>query len=99
MSDKRAIACNLEKAESSAVRGALAYIVTLAHERARVLVRSRGGRWIEKWVAIKNLGNFRLRTIPKESPIHDRLPDYSGSSLEVLASHGAGQNLKFRGEK
>jgi len=37
-------------------------------EMAEVELRSRGGRWVEKWEATRRLENFRLKTIPPEHP-------------------------------
>jgi hypothetical protein len=38
-----------------------------------LLVRSRGGRWIEKWEAMRRLENFRVKTIPPDHPLYDRM--------------------------
>lgn len=47
-------------------------------DRIEVLLRSRGGRWIEKWQDIRTLENFRVKTIPFGHPLYSetRLYDY-----------------------
>lgn len=49
----RAIACNVREAGKVTTAGALAYVrnpnFDNASERVEVLVRSRGGRWIQRW--------------------------------------------------
>lgn len=42
-------------------------------ERAWVLVRSRGGRWIEKWIGLDRVTNERLTTVPPEHLLYERL--------------------------
>lgn len=66
--DRKAIACNYVEAISSVSVGALAYLQWpnwgWDNDRVPLLVRSRGGRWIRKWEAMRRLGNFRIKTIP-----------------------------------
>lgn len=70
--DRRVIACNYAAPTSIATEGAKAYIIPQLGgnlpERVRVLVRSRGGRWVEKWESVRRLDNFRLVTLPPEHP-------------------------------
>jgi hypothetical protein len=100
--DLRAIACNLAVDESACAKGALAYIQNLSNGRARILVRSRSGRWIEAWKPIKVLANFRFRTVPEHSPLFCRLGRAFNSQfiseeyLQSLALHGAGQDISLR---
>jgi len=68
----------------TATTGALAYVrwpnPGNSNDRIALLIRSRGGRWIEKWEDMRRLGNFRLKTLPPEHPLYDRLdwrPDES----------------------
>lgn len=52
----------------------------LNSDRVMVRVRSRGGRWITKWEALKRLGNFRLVTLPPE---HPRYGDWEAAAATV----------------
>lgn len=75
--DHKALACNYAEPISEAAKGALAYVRWPnwggGNDRVPLLVRSRGGRWIEKWEAMHRLMNFRIKTIPPEHPLYDRL--------------------------
>jgi hypothetical protein len=75
--DHRAMACNYAEPVSEAACGALAWVRWPnwggGNDRVPLLVRSRGGRWIEKWEAMHRLTNFRLKTIPPGHPLYDRL--------------------------
>jgi hypothetical protein len=70
--DQQVIACNYADPTKVASAGALAYVIPQfggnLPERVRLLVRSRGGRWVEKWEAMWRLDNFRLKTLPPEHP-------------------------------
>lgn len=85
--DRRVVACNFQRSHSAIPKGALAYVYMPnpgnAHERMWLLVRSRGGRWIEQWEALKHLGNFRAKTIPPGHPLYDdeRLWEYKADDL------------------
>lgn len=87
--DKIYLACNMSNPTKFAAKGALAYVMDLnpgnAMESARVLLRSKGGRWIDVWVRGKNLANFRYKTIPPEHPRYKSSSpfDYSTSTPEV----------------
>ena len=74
--DRRFIACNYREGTGVAAEGALAYVILQLGgnlpDRVRVLARSRGGRWVEKWESMRRLTNFRLKTIP---PAHPRYGD------------------------
>lgn len=76
-SDLKVIACNLNQPTKTCVEGALCYVLDFnlsnAAEQVRLLMRSRGGRWIDKYEALKRLKNFRLKTIPPDSPLYERL--------------------------
>ena len=71
------MACNLAEPTSEAARGALAYVMWPnwggGNDRLPLLIRSRGGRWIEKWESMRRLNNFRIKTIPPQHPLYDRL--------------------------
>lgn len=68
--DKKIIACNFRQGTSVARKGALAYLLSdnrgNGSDRVEILIRSRGGRWVEKWEDIRRLENFRVKTIPSE---------------------------------
>lgn len=78
--DKRVIACNYRVPAKVARAGALCYVLDAnygnAGERVRLLVRSRGARWIEKWEDTRRLTNFRGKTVPPE---HGRYADVWGT--------------------
>ena len=86
--DKRVIACNLSQPISEAAKGALAYVQWPnrgnANDRVPLLIRSRGGRWIEKWEDMRRLTNFRHKTIPPEHPLYDRLTPYPEAVLDEI---------------
>jgi hypothetical protein len=86
--DKQVIACNITEPTPTASTGALAYLQWpnrgWGNERVPLLIRSRGGRWIEKWEDMRRLGNFRHKTIPPEHPLHERLTGYSDEVLEEI---------------
>jgi hypothetical protein len=73
------IACNFSKNTQTAIKGSLAFVLLpnggSLHDRLFVLSRSRGGRWIRKWESIKHLANFRKKTIPRDSPLYEKLID------------------------
>lgn len=85
--DRRVVACNFQRSHSAIRKGALAYVYMPnpggGHDRIWCLVRSRGGRWIEQWEAIKHLDNFRAKTIPPEHPLYDdqRLWDLNADEM------------------
>lgn len=70
--DRHVLACNYLESTNVAAEGALAYVLLQfggnLPDRVRVLVRSRGGRWVEKWESVRRLGNPRLKTLPPEHP-------------------------------
>ena len=93
MTDLHVIACNYAEGTNIARKGALAYVQLLnpggGNDRLHLLVRSRGGRWVEKWEAMHRLTNFRLKTIPPEHPLYDRwlYPANEGHLENVLAAN------------
>lgn len=91
--DRTVIACNYLLPTSEAAEGAKAYVQFVAGDAQsiKVRVRSRSGRWIEKWDRPWRLGNFRAKTLPPEHPrYNDRLLDYKIDDtlkrLEVIKS-------------
>ena len=93
--DIRAIACNIVSERPAYSMGSLAYVVQLSNDRARILVRSRGNRWIRCWVPIVQLTSFRFRKIPPEHPLYERIVEigspefFSDSDLTALARRRA----------
>lgn len=77
--DLHRIACNYSESTRTASKGSLAYVLMPnggnVHNRLFILSRSRSGRWIRKWESIKILTNFRIKTIPVDSPLYKRLFD------------------------
>lgn len=78
--DRRFIACNYSCATSIAAEGALAFVApqvggnlrrSNGQPRVRLTVRSRSGRWVQRWEPMRNLTNFRLKTIPPGHPRYD----------------------------
>lgn len=72
--DRRAIQCNLTASQKTGVKDARAYVI-LANpgnysDRIEILLRSRGGRWIQKWQSIRLLADFRIKTIPIGHPLY-----------------------------
>jgi hypothetical protein len=94
--DRRVIQCNIAVGTKTAVQGARCYVLWLNpgwdNERLSLLIRSRSGRWIQKWERIENLTGFRVKTIPPEHPLYRdvRLVDRGGCAdkdvVELLAS-------------
>lgn len=74
--DKRVVACNYRVPTKDAAQGALCYVLDPNYgngcERVRLLVRSRGARWIDRWEDSRRLTNFRVKTVP---PAHGRYGD------------------------
>ena len=79
LEDKRVIACNYRSPAKVARTGALCYVLDpnygMGCERVRLLLRSRGGRWIDKWEDTRRLTHFRGKTLPPE---HGRYHDVWG---------------------
>jgi hypothetical protein len=81
--DRRVIQCNFTEATKIAPAGARAYVVLVnygnGHDRIVVLVRSHGGRWVEKWENLARLNDFRVKTLPPEHPLYanDRIGGHS----------------------
>lgn len=75
--DLRVTVCNYAVAINSVPQSAKAYV--LLHnpggggDRLYILVKSRSGRWIEKWEDRRRLTNFREKTVPPQHPLYERL--------------------------
>lgn len=73
--DRWVIACNRRVADRKFKTGALGYVVYPnpggGGDRVCVLMRSRGGRFIEIWTARTRLANFRRKCIPPEHPLYN----------------------------
>jgi hypothetical protein len=100
MEDKHVIACNVTEPTSPAATGALAYLRWSnpgnGNDRVPLLIRSRGGRWIEKWEDMRRLGSFRFKTIPPEHPLYDRLDSQTEQALGYLQEACERQNANER---
>jgi hypothetical protein len=74
--DHRVIQCNYTEGTGVAAHGARAYVVRgnpgNANDRFVILVRSRGGHWVEKWENAGRLTDFRVKTLPAEHPLYAR---------------------------
>jgi hypothetical protein len=102
--DKKALACNYAVATKVCPQNALCYIIDRnpgsGGERVKLLARSRGGRWVEKWEVRWRLHNFRVKTVPSSNPIHGRVPDYpewtkfDAVSWDKIASEERGARLE-----
>lgn len=85
--DQHVIQCNYATATKSVPAGARAYVLRTnpgnGNDRIVVLARSRGARWIETWVSIAHLRDFRVKTIPPDHPMYDQhlLPAEHGAEL------------------
>jgi hypothetical protein len=75
--DRYAIQCNFAAGTRYCAAGARAYVRLTNpggdNDRIQILARSRGGRWIERWEDIRHLRDFRVKTIPPEHPLYQRL--------------------------
>ena len=71
--------------------GARAYVLRPnpggGNDRIVILVRSRGARWVEKWENASRLCDFRLKTLPPEHPLYDRVPPATELELERIRNH------------
>ena len=85
-SDRRVIACNMNASTSAHALGSLAYVMQLTEERARILVRSRSGRWVRRWVPIAKLSSFRFKNLPPEHPLYVDLEAGGCFTQEALDS-------------
>lgn len=90
--DRKVVQCNYLEATGVAADGARAYVTRSNrgndNDRVMVLVYSRGGRWVEKWENTSRLGNFRVKTLPPEHPLYDRVfatPDTLAGLLKTAS--------------
>lgn len=80
--DRRVVQMNYAVSTNVAAKGARAYLVLPngggGHDRICILVKSRGGRWVEKWEDSRRLTNLRAKTVSPGHPLYDddRLWDY-----------------------
>jgi hypothetical protein len=84
--DLRKITCNMVEARSVYAAGARAYVLWTAGGRLRVLIRSRSGRWVERWVAPSFVRDVRATTIPPRHTLYARLV-YAVPATEPLLSN------------
>lgn len=73
--DRKVVQCNYAEGTKIAAPGARAYLVFPnrgnGYDRIKIVVRSRGARWVEKWERADRLTNFRVKTLPPEHPMYD----------------------------
>jgi hypothetical protein len=64
-----------------------------ADGRANMVCRSRGGRWIETWVAYKKTARWRVKFLPPPLRDHNIMKfasrDEAQAELEMLGRRGA----------
>lgn len=90
--DRKVVQCNYAEGTKIASLGARAYVVYPnpggGHDRVGILVRSRSGRWVEKWEDARRLRDFRVKTLPPGHPLHgnDRLypAEYADGLLAAM---------------
>lgn len=79
MKEVRVVACNFAVATKIASKGSLCYVLLdnpgWGNNRIVVLVRSRGGRWVNQWERVDRLTNFRMKTVVEADPVYDRVKD------------------------
>jgi hypothetical protein len=72
--DRKVVQCNYAEPTHLASAGARAYLVLPnpgnGHDRIKILVRSRGARWVEKWESTARLRDFRVKTLPPQHPLY-----------------------------
>lgn len=75
--DLRRVTCNVKVRTRAVSQGAKAYLLQIAGgDGRRVLVRNFQGRWVEAWLPIAKLENFRITTVTPQQRIYDRLVEY-----------------------
>ena len=68
--DRLAVVCNLIDGGSYCRDGSLCYVTQVNDDRVQVVVRSRSGRWIQRWTSIKNIRNARTKTITPKNQFY-----------------------------
>ena len=81
----RVITGNLASATSWASEGSRLYPIQITPERLRCLVRSRSGRWIDRWVPLNKMRGLRMVDVYPSHPAYDQLR-YLSHTDELLAS-------------
>jgi hypothetical protein len=85
--DRKVVQCNYAVPVSAAAAGARAYLMLpnpgSGADRIEILLRSRGGRWVQKWEDIRRLEDFRVKTLPPEHPLYgdERIWDYEAAEM------------------
>lgn len=70
------IACNVSDGTPAVRKGSLCWVCRSRTNNVRVMVRSRGGRWITTHFALWKLENFRAKWLPPVSSIWRNELDY-----------------------
>jgi len=84
MDEITAIACNYAAGTSIARTGARCYLLWRTggdNRRAKVLVKSRGGRWVAKWEPIVMLDHFRFVRVPSAGAEYATLKERTGGAV------------------
>jgi hypothetical protein len=71
--DVQVVTGNLSQGTAWAAEGARLYLLQISAGRPRVLVRSRRGRWVNRWVSLRGIRDLRMKTIPPEHPLYESL--------------------------
>lgn len=81
-----AVACNVARETGAAAARARCYVLGVpgSADSASLLIRSRSGRWIEKWERTKLLANVRVVTMVPDNPVAGRLPRLSRETADKL---------------
>ncbi len=71
----KVVQCNLRIDTATCRTGARAYLtgsLDVVGRRARILARSRSGRWVLRWEGLSHLHNFRIKTLTAQDPLWER---------------------------
>jgi hypothetical protein len=91
----KVVQCNLREPDSVFELNARAYLgchVDAVEKRAKIVGRSRSGRWVSTWVKLSRLHSFRIKRLPPEHPqsgnseiAFDYWPDEAVINISELA--------------
>lgn len=70
--DRRVVQCNTVRPTSASSAGARCYLICHAGngDKVEVLVRTRSGRWADVWKHVRDLRDFRVKTLPPAHPLY-----------------------------
>jgi len=100
MPDRYIVVANYQHGTKIAADGAKAFVLwmTGSGESVEVVVRSRGGRWVQKYEQVKHLGNFRVRTLVEEGAPRPIVWDAASKTREAVESELLARCLAARAE-